>query len=198
MGNVWQAYGVNSEAAEIAQKVSVEESLYKQITQEFPPAPTNGENLKRAVEVAKAIRESAREPLPLMSVVSQALDATPQVALREFTWRYGYSTEKAAEASGTPAAVPQVARGAPPPVRRQTAYISGEIRNFRGDYRGAIETINGLAERLRAHASVAEVRTIKMPLDVSPKAVLSGNTLESRGDAATAEFELAIVLKPKV
>jgi len=28
--------------------------------------------------------------------------------------------------------------------------------------------------------------------------VLSGNTLESRADAATAEFELVIVLKPKV
>lgn len=198
MANAWQAYGVNSEAAEIAQKIAVEEAQYKQITREFPPAPTNGENLKRAVELAKAVRESAREPVPMMSLVSQTLETSPQVVLREFTWRYGYSTEKAAEASGTPAAAPQVARGGPAPVRRQTAYVSGEIRNFRGDYRSAIETINALAARLRTHASVEEVRTIKMPLDVSPKAVLSGNTLESKADAATAEFELAIVLKPKV
>jgi hypothetical protein len=134
----------------------------------------------------------------MMSLVSRALEATPQVVLREFTWRYGYSTEKAAEASAPAAATPQVPRGGPAPVRRQTAYVSGEIRNFRGDYRAAIETINGLAERLRAHASVAEVRSIKMPLDVSPKAVLSGNTLETRAETATAEFELAIVLKPKV
>jgi len=45
---------------------------------------------------------------------------------------------------------------------------------------------------------VAEVRTTKMPLNVSSKAVLSGNTLDSRAEAGTAEFELVIVLKPRI
>jgi hypothetical protein len=37
-----------------------------------------------------------------------------------------------------------------------------------------------------------------MPLNVSPKSILSGNTLDSRTASGTAEFELVIVLKPKV
>ena len=76
--------------------------------------------------------------------------------------------------------------------------LHGEIRPFRGDYRAAIARIDGLARRLGQNPHVAEVRTIKMPLNVSPKAVLSGNTLDSGGEPATAEFELLIVFKPRV
>jgi hypothetical protein len=36
-----------------------------------------------------------------------------------------------------------------------------------------------------------------MPLDVTPNAVLSGNTLDSREESAIAEFELLIVYKPR-
>ena len=55
---------------------------------------------------------------------------------------------------------------------------------------------DAFAQRLRAHPAVAEVRLTKMPLNVSPKAVLSGNTLDSRTSSGSAEFELVIVLKP--
>jgi hypothetical protein len=38
-----------------------------------------------------------------------------------------------------------------------------------------------------------------MPLNVSPKAALSGNTLDSsRAEAGSAEFELVIVFKPRI
>ena len=198
VANTWQAYGVNAQTADIAAQVAVQDLQYRQITREFPPAPTNGENLKRAVEVAKAIRESAREPVPMMVLVSQALEASPEIVVRDITWRYGYSTEKAPEASATAPTGQNTPRGAPPPVRRQTAFLSGEIRDFKGNYRGAIQTINSLADRLRGHPSVAEVRLIKMPLDVSPKAVLSGNTLESRTEPGSAQFELSVVLKAKI
>ena len=168
-----------------------------ELTRQFPPTPTNGDNLRRAVEVSQAIREAARDPLPMMVLVSQAVEASPNVVLRDFGWRYGLTEiEKGAETSAVVPAAP--APGAPAPQRRQSAYVTGEIRPFRGDYRAAIDTINGIAARLRAHPSVAEVKTTKMPLNVSPKAVLSGNTLDSRAESGTAEFEFIIVLKPKV
>jgi hypothetical protein len=194
--NAWQAYDISSQSAQIAQEISAQDVQYQQITRQFPPAPTTGENLKRAVEVAKAIRESSREPLPMMALVAQALQSSPDIVLREFNWRYGVSTiEKGADSAAEPAAQAKPAPGAAAPARRQSAYLSGEIRPFRGDYRAAIATINGLAGRLREHPSVAEVRTTKMPLNVSPTAVLSGNTLPTRADTGTAEFELVIVLK---
>jgi hypothetical protein len=195
--NGWQAYRVNSQAAEVAQQIAAQDAQYQQITRQFPPAPTNGDNLKRAVEMSQAIRQTARDPVPMMALVSQALQASPNVVVRDFGWRYGLTDIEKGEQTST-ATPPTPAPGAPAPARRQSAYVTGEIRPFRGDYRAAIDTIDGIAGRLRAHPAVAEVRTTKMPLNVSSKAVLSGNTLDSRAEAGTAEFELVIVFKPRV
>jgi hypothetical protein len=205
--NGWLAFGENQKASDVSAQIAVQDVQYQQITRQFPPSPTTGENLKRAVEIAKAVRESARDPLPMMAAVSDALQASPNVYVREFGWRYALTdiekgTEGGAAAlapTASPGSGAQPAPGAPPPQRHQSAYLSGEIRPFRGDYRGAIDTINALAERLRQNPAVAEVRTLKMPLNVSPKAALSGNTLDStRAEAAPAEFELVVVYKPRV
>ena len=196
--NGWQTYRVNGQAAEIAGQIAVQNAQYEQMTRLFPPSPTTGANLKKAVEIAKAIRETSRDPIPMMALISQALGATPDVMLRELGWRYGRSDiQKGAEAS-TAASAPSGAPGKPAPTRHQSAYLSGEIRNFRGDYRAAIQTIEGLVERLRRYPSVAEVRTIRMPLNVSPKAVLSGNTLDADVVTGSAEFEIVVVLQPRV
>lgn len=196
--NGWQTYRVKDEAANVAAQIAVQDAQYEQMTRLFPPAPTSGANLKKAVEIAKAIRETSRDPVPMMALVSQALEAMPDITLRELAWRYGRGDiQKGAEAS-TAAPPAQAAPGVAPPARHQSAYLSGEIRNFRGDYRAAIATIEALAERLRRYPSVAEVRTTKMPLDVSPKAVLSGNTLDTTVETGTADFEMVIVLQPRI
>jgi hypothetical protein len=200
--NGWQAYRENSKAEEVTAQITAHELQYQQITRQFPPAPTTGDNLKRAVEIAKAVRESARDPLPMMVAISEGLAATPEVFIREFGWRYATSDiEKGSEGAAATASAPAQppGAGATRPARHQSAYLSGEIRPFRGDYRAAIDTINVLADRLRRNPAVADVRATKMPLNVSPTAALSGNTLDStRTQAATAEFELVVVFKPRV
>ena len=77
--------------------------------------------------------------------------------------------------------------------------IEGEIRPFRGDYRSAIATINGFAGRIGEQPDVAEVRILKLPLNVNPTLTLSGNTIDTpeQSQNATAEFKLLVVLKPK-
>jgi hypothetical protein len=200
--NGWRAYSVNSQADEIAGQIAVQERQYQQITREFPPSPTSGDNLKRAVETSKALRESARDPGPMMAAVSAALQPASNIVLRELGWKYsttnvergGDNTAAAPSPASTGSASPKVQAA-----RHQSAYITGEVRPFRGDYRAAIDTINGLAERLRQNPSVAEVRANRMPLNVSPTAALSGNTQAStRPEASTAEFELVVVFKPRI
>jgi hypothetical protein len=43
---------------------------------------------------------------------------------------------------------------------------------------------------------VAEVRVVKLPLNVNPTQPLAGNTLDSPDQNATADFKLVLVLKP--
>jgi hypothetical protein len=80
--------------------------------------------------------------------------------------------------------------------RRQSALIEGEIRPFRGDYRSAIETINAFATRLGKDQTVAEVRVVKLPLNVNPALSLAGNTLDNPDQSAIADFKVLLVLKP--
>jgi hypothetical protein len=200
--NGWRAYSVNSQASDVALQIAAQEVQYRQITRDFPPAPTTGENMRRAVETAKALSESARDPVHMMAAVSAALQGAPNIVIRDFGWKYGVTdVEKGGDSAGgaSPASTRSSTPGAAPPARHQSAYVSGEIRPFDGDYRAAIDTINGLAARLRQNPAVAEVHAVKMPLNVSPTAALSGNTQRtSRADANSAEFELVIVFKPRV
>ena len=200
--NGWRAYSVNDQAAEVEKQIAVQTVQYQQLTREFPPSPTSGENLKRAVDLAQALRESARDPVAMMAAISAALQASPDLYIRDFGWKHGTTTaDKGADntASAAPAARTASAPAGQQPARYQSAFVSGEIRSFRGDYRTAIETINALVERLKLNPAVAEVRATKMPLNVSPTAPLSGNTLSSaKAEAAIAEFELVVVFKPRV
>ena len=45
---------------------------------------------------------------------------------------------------------------------------------------------------------MAEVRIVKLPLNVNPTQPLAGNTLDSPDQNATADFKLVLVLKPNV
>jgi hypothetical protein len=195
--NGWTAYETRAQADEVTRRIANEDAQYQRIAAQFPRSPASGEAMKRTVELSKTLRENAREPLPMMAAISQALQPSPDIVLREFGWTYsGTDIQK-----GPDAAVPSAAAtptAASPPARKQSAYLLGEIRPFGGDYRAAIASIEALADRLRRNPHVAEVRTTRMPLDVRPNAILSGTTLESRAQAGSAEFEILIVYEPRV
>ncbi|MES2564222.1 MAG: hypothetical protein V4637_16070, partial [Pseudomonadota bacterium] len=157
---MWQASRVDALTTEVAAQVGAQTVQYQRITRALPAAPAAGENLKRVVEMETAIREQAREPMPALSVIAEALMTAPAVTLREVGWKLGLSDIETASGTGTPAA-PQksvvATPGAPPPARHQSAYLNGELKPFNGDYRVAIETIRALVAHLRAHPSVADV-----------------------------------------
>lgn len=194
--NEWTARGLQMQARELTALIAAQDSRHLQVTRDLRPAPVNGETMKRAVEAAKALRDNARDPVSMMVAVSHALQASPEIVLREFGWTHAH--DEIRKGQEPPSASSTAARPAgPAPERKQSAYLAGEIRSFRGDYRAAIASIDALAQRLRQSPHVAEVRAVKMPLNVSPTAVLSGNTLDS-SPAASAEFELVIVYRPRV
>ncbi len=199
--NLYQAMKLNGETEDAVRQTALLSSQYQEITRLFPQAPTSAENLKKTVEIAQQLRETARNPLRMMALVSRALEPSPGIVMKELGWKYGtreIETEAGARASAgdRPAAAATPAGG--PEVRRESALIEGEIRPFRGDYRSAIVAINRFASRLLEQPGVAEVRVVKLPLNVNPTLSLTGNTLDNPESSATAtaEFKLLVVLKP--
>ena len=200
----WELRGAQDVAARNTEQLAAQ---YLQITRQFPAAPASAESLKSTVEIAAKLRKDARTPLTMMAIISRALDSNPNIIVKEFDWKYGTSdidadNRKAGDAGVKPVSTPVFdprLQIKPALVMKQSAIIEGEIRPFRGDYRAAIDTINGFAERIRNDPSVAEVSVKKLPLNVNPSLQLSGNTLDTRTrQTGTADFTLLIVLRPNL
>ena len=198
--NVYTMMALQGETEDAARQTTLLAAQYQEVTRQFPQAPASAENLKKAVEIAQKLRESSHNPQRMMTLVSRAVEATPAVVVKELGWKFG-ATEIEAEtrARRSPAERAEPAAAAAAQARKESAVIEGEIRPFRGDYRSAIATINGFAARIGEQPDVAEVRVVKLPLNVNPSLTLSGNTIDTpeQSQNATAEFKLLVVLKPK-
>lgn len=191
--NLWQTYEVNQDAARAARNTALAQVQYREITRTFPATPTTSDNLIRAVDVYQKVVKLQRSPQPFMQIVSRALDAQPEVFLREINWHYGSDRPEAA------AAGPATGNNAPAAnldSLRQSGTLLGEIRPFQGDFRAAITSINRVAERLARDPSVAEVKILKLPLNVNPDLALSGDTRDASDHVGTAEFRIQLMLKP--
>jgi hypothetical protein len=198
--NLYNSMTLRGEIEDAMRQTATLSAQYQEVTRQFPQAPATADNLKKTVEIAQKLRESAHNPQRMMALVSRAMEANPAILIRELGWKYG-ATEIDSErgirsAAGAPPAAPGA--GGTPQLRRESALIEGEIRPFRGDYRSAILTINGFASRLGKEPEVLDVKVVKLPLNVDPSLPLSGNTLDNpeQSQNATAEFKLLVVLKP--
>ena len=201
--NLYQLFAVRSDTEIAARQTEQLARSYQEATRQFPAAPASAENLKKTVEIAQKLRETARTPEMMMGIVSRALERSPGIVLKQFGWKYG-TTEVSTERIGDRAAAEAPPPGAPPApggpalFRRQSALVEAEVRPFRGDYRAAIAAINDFAGRIGKEPAVAEVRVVKLPLNVNPSLPISGNTLDSPDQSAIADFKVLLVLKPNL
>jgi hypothetical protein len=192
---LYQVFDARRETDSARRETTELQARYQEATHQFPAAPTTAENLRRAVEIAQKIGNTTRSPELMMDMVSKALAQNPAIVVRNFGWKYG-DTEidtggdrKSAGEVPSPAA--QGAGG-----RKQSGLIEGEVRPFNGDYRAAIEAINRFAATLSQQPQVAEIKVVKLPLNINPGLTLTGNTAESHAQTESAEFKLILMLKP--
>ena len=198
--NLYGTMMLRGETDDAARQTALYVAQYQEITRQFPKAPASAENLKKTVEIAQKLRESTHNPQRMMLLVSRALESSPSIVLKELGWKYGSTdidAERRSQAGGA-SPTPSPSGTGPTIVRRESALVEGEIRPFRGDYRSAIAAINRFADRLGEEADVAEVRVVKLPLNINPTQPLAGNTLDNPEQSAnaTAEFRLMVLLKP--
>lgn len=193
--NLWQQFSTQENIDNTARRTAQVNIEYRTATLQFPAAPTSADNLKRATELAEKLRDSAVSPEPLLQVVGRALAPSPEIVLTELGWQYRPGEF---DAGGTAGAAP---RQTPPPggpapaLRRHSGLLAGQVRDFRGDFRQAILSINTLAERLRGDPAVENVRVVQLPLNVSPGLALSGNTSDAPAQGGSADFRIVVTLK---
>lgn len=201
-GNAYQIVDARLDIENTKRQTSELQTQYLAATREFPAAPTTADNLERAVEISKKIGGTTRSPQLMMELVGEALERNPAIHMKTFGWKYDRAEISADGAGVKTAASPAAAGASPTPAandaRKQSALVEGEVRPFRGDFRDAIDTIKRFADALSKRPEVAEVKVVKLPLDINPTLSLSGNTTENRDQIGKAEFKLVIILRPQL
>lgn len=194
--SLFQLMNVNADAETARRETAQLQAQYQEVTRQFPAAPTSAENLKRAVDISQKIGAITRSPEAMLTLVSQALERHPAIVLKTLGWRYARADIESDSTRAGKLSDDVPATGATGGAERhQSGLIEGEVRPFHGDYRAALEAINRFAETLSQQQNVAEVRILKLPLNISPTLTLTGNTADTRDQAGRAEFKLIVVLK---
>lgn len=194
-----------TEQAKIA--TSEQNRLYSDVAKNFPTTTIPSNDLKLAVELQQAIVDYAKTPKRMMQTISKALATQPEIQINRIRWvltndadpKDDDKTESAVplpkqaiNASHSPDFVPD------PKILYEMAFINGEIQNFNGDYRAALESVNHLVDRLKDDASVVRVTILQAPVNVSSYSSLNGTTTEERASQqSTALFKLRVRLKPE-
>ena len=186
--NVFQAIGIDQNALTAQRQTQDYQGKYHQVAAQFPDTPTSADNLRHAVETADHIRAGLRSPETMFSIISHALDGSPDIQLQRLEWHYGDSPT--ARTGVNPAAAPAAGSGN----MLQTGIVYGEVARFGGDYRTAMNTINNFLQIIARDSAVAEVKVLKLPLDVRSESGLSGSTVAIPGNE-TAKFEVAVVFR---
>ena len=135
----------------------------------------------------------------MMQIISNAISKAPDIQINRLFWLQ--SNDVNVKDSDISIGTQKQENKAPIPALptnelHEITFINGEIKHFTGDYRAALNSVNLLAERLKADANVAYVEILQAPVNVSSYTNLEGSTTdEVEAKQSAALFKIKIILK---
>jgi hypothetical protein len=105
-----------------------------------------------------------------------------------------------AQTQAQPAANTNASANINPTQLIQIGFVNAEIKNFTGDYRAALNSVNNFVNNLRQNNLVEQVVILQEPVNVSSLANLQGSTTDENAttERPPAIFKLKVVLKPSI
>jgi hypothetical protein len=195
--NLWQEHESDKQAEILMAQARQYDQRYRVVMAAMPPRVTNTANMRAAVNVERMLATQAPSPLDLVAIVSEALEATPQIRLLQLDWKVdvpggqplapGQDETQARPISSLVAGIP----GRAP----QALLVEAEIMAGQDDYRGAVDSMNQFAQALAMHPNLT-VAIDKPPLDTRSSVKLSGKAGAQAAAPARARFSLNLGWKP--
>lgn len=203
VGSLFSTIGIKQQTQDaMTQTISLQQR-YAEATKSFPKTPVSGTDLKIAVELAQKLDDQSVIPKRFMAVISEEIEKQPAIEITRIRWRH---TEEAKFKDTIPGGRTTTAEKGkfekvpPPPSNKlyELGFIDGEIKNFSGDYRSALENVDLLLENLRKNKEVAQANPTLLPVNTSSQTILQGSTLDQQNlQKETAAFQIKIFLKPE-
>lgn len=201
--NIYDVMNYKDEFRQARSQTQDYEKRYGEVAKNFPATPIPGKDLKTAVDMSHSIEANTRNPQRLMLVISTALDAAQDIQLQRLRWRQTDDPNAKDDASqlgtsGNSGAETLASHSISGGSRslQEIGFIDGEIKNFNGDYRAALNSVNHLADLIQKDARVSRVEIVQQPVNVSSYSNLQGSTLDAQAQQMpAAQFKLKVTLK---
>ncbi len=193
------------EAESLRRQAAFYDERYRVARARLPETPMESRQIKMAVETAEKLMTYKTSPQKMLVTLSLGLKKFPQIQLDRVRWKTSIDPNAPVGGQGSldKSQRNRAAAGAAPPLPEgqggklyQLAYVRGQIFPFEGNYRRALDLVNGYAEVLRALPGVHHVRIQSLPLDVDSSSKLEGDAIRSAG-TKEAKFELSIAIEDK-
>ncbi|NIR28072.1 MAG: hypothetical protein GWN84_01790 [Gammaproteobacteria bacterium] len=187
------------ERAIVEQQVGFYSERYRLAQERLPATPAKAHELKKAVDAVQTLSEYKSSPMRTLMVLSRALDSTPALEIDGIEWAASTVADaplvwakrrRSGDRRGT---ARSDSRGKSEQLY-QIAKVSGRIVPFDGNYRVALDRINGFADMLSQLSGVEDVDVLSLPLDVSSDQSLHGS-VGADTNQQTARFELRITIE---
>ncbi len=146
--------------------------------------------MRASVTSYRGLQANRLEPRQFLAVASTALRGHPQIRLDAIEWQV-HQAEPVVEYDefGEEILSDEL------PERRLVMRLGGGVEPFEGDYAQAFASVASFEQSLQAMPAVKTVKTIRMPIDVSPRSSVEGEVSRRRQDF-DALFEFEVTLEP--
>ena len=195
---------VTRHAAALADEAHGYDRQYRSSMSDMPPAVDKTANMRAAVQIAQMVARQGPWPEPLMTVLSEALERSPQIRLTALDWRASVpGAAPVTASSAVPGAATTPALLAPqssmllgiPKAPPQQLRLQAEVLVERDNYRSVLLSMNRFAQELARTPRLA-VQVEQLPFDVRPTVKLSGKAGAASGLGQPAQFVLDIRWTP--
>lgn len=187
------------ETARLEQEALAAESKYEIIVKNMPSTQVTPHNMKSVVNIERMLVQNVPLPDGLMSEVSHALDALPQIVIKQLQWKI--VDPASLTAAVDPNAPPPTVDTGPQPIilglpdkPAAVLLIDGEIKPFDGDYRAALDSVRMFVAALQKNPQLKATVTLQ-PINTNPNVKLVNKAGDTNADL-TASFAIKLVRTP--
>ncbi|TFW13661.1 hypothetical protein E4L98_28685 [Duganella callida] len=195
--NLWQEHQASADTVRLNTEASQFDLRYKTSMAEMPPRVTSTANMRAAVTVERMLATQSASPLGMSAIVSQALDAAPDIRLLQLDWKVdvpganlpqpGQDGTQAQPISSLVAGIPARAP--------QVLTLEAEVLAAQDDYRQAVDSMSRFAQALARHPRLT-VEIDKPPVDTRSSVRLAGKAGTQAAAPEHAKFTLNLVWRP--
>jgi hypothetical protein len=137
----------------------------QQIIKSFPDTLASASDMKTAVILSRNLDNTAPPPQIILDGLTHTLDIFPSISIDKLSWQTNLTVS-----DGVPAAQKGNATAIVP---AQVIFLGGELTEFTGDYRAALDYLERFRQALIQRGY--SVTALTLPLDVSPQGSIAAD-----------------------